>query len=164
MMSRNSAVLAPEKPAVRSGPVSSDAAWRLAAWVGAALAVVGLADILLVLYPWSLGQPAWEFGVMDAAVSTLPLLLVGWTMMVAAAMVRRRSRLLTALGVFAVVAGLAVAGGFLLYLLSAPFALRMAPAEVLTGIHKSIARVTIMSLVFGSSLVFGGVAALRSRK
>jgi hypothetical protein len=157
-------VVAPEKAPVRSGAPSSDSAWRLAAWVGAALAVVGLADILLVLYPWSLGQPAWEFGVMDAAVSSLPLLLVGWTMMVAAAMVRRRTMFLGVLGAVAVVTGLMVAGGFLVYLLSVPFALRMAPAEVLTGIHKSIARVTIMSLVFGSTFVLGGVAVLRSRK
>jgi hypothetical protein len=155
---------APQQGLTTRASAGAADAWKLMGWVGIALLVVGLMDVLLVFYPLSFGQPAWEFGIMDTAVSTLPLLVVGWAAVVGWAIARGLRAIMTAAGVLALILALLVVAGFALYLLSVPVALRLAPPEVVTGVHKSIVRVTVMSLSFGTLFVIGGVAVLRAAR
>ena len=140
------------------------AAWRALGWFGLVLSFVGLVDVLLVFYPASPGDPSWEFGVVDAAVSTMPLLVVGVAAMFGAALGQRKVGVTRGVAVFAILLATAITAGYLIYLTNVPIALRMAPEEVKAGIYKSIARTTIMSTAFGIGFLVAAFAALRTTR
>lgn len=143
---------------------ASQGAWRGLGWFGFVLAFVGFADVLLVFYPARFGEPSWEFGVVDGAVSSMPLLFVGLAGLFGSALAQRRNWMIWTVAVCAAFIGLAIAALYLIYLTNVPMALRTAPAEVMTGIYKSIARTTVMSVMFGGGLMMAAFAAMRSMR
>jgi hypothetical protein len=151
-----------EKAAAPRAVDTSHAPWRALAWFGAVLTFVGLADVILVFYPARMGDPSWEFGVIDAAVSTMPLLVVGVAAMLGGALGRQSVRQVRVVAVFAVLLAIAILAGYLVYLTNVPMALRVAPDEVKAGIYKSIARTTVMSTAFGIGFLAAAIAAFRS--
>lgn len=141
---------------------SSNASWRGLTWFGLVLTVVGLADVVLVFYPARMGDPSWEFGVIDAAVSTMPVLVVGVAALLGGALGRRKVGQVRAVAVLALLLAVAILASYLIYLTNVPMALRMSPEEVKAGIYKSIARTTIMSTAFGIGFLAAAIAAFRS--
>jgi hypothetical protein len=143
---------------------TSHAPWRALGWFGLVLSFVGLVDVLLVFYPARMGDPSWEFGVVDAAVSTMPLLVVGVAAMFGGALGRRKVGLTRAVAIFAILLALGILAGYLIYLTNVPMALRMSPEEVKAGIYKSIARTTVMSGAFGIGFIVAAFAAFRTTR
>lgn len=87
--------------------------WRAVSWVGLCLAVVGTVDLVMGLYPFEVGVPEWEYGAIGDFLNRVPLLGLGLTFAVAAALrrgLRRRalgwSTALLVLGVAVLVLGL----------------------------------------------------------
>jgi hypothetical protein len=151
------------RPVAESRAVdTSHAPWRALGWFGLVLTVVGLADVILVFYPARMGDPSWEFGAIDAAVSTMPVLVVGVAALLGGALGRRKVGQVRAAAILAVLLSIAILGGYLIYLTNVPMALRLAPPEVKAGIYKSIARTTIMSTAFGIGFLVAAFAAFRS--
>lgn len=152
-----------EKAAAQSKAVdTSHAPWRALGWFGLVLTVVGLADVLLVFYPARMGDPSWEFGVIDAAVSTMPLLVVGVGALLGGALGRRKVGQVRAVAVLAGLLAVGILAAYLVYLTNVPMALRVSPEEVKAGIYKSIIRTTIMSTTFGIGFLVAAIAAFRS--
>lgn len=152
----------PEIAPARTQAGASDAAWRCLAWFGIVVGFVGFADVALVFYPARFGDPTWEFGVVDSAVSSLPLLIMGLAAIMGAAMARKRPAQIRAAAVVALLLALLILAAWIMYMTTAPLAVRVSPPEIKPGIYKSIARTTIMSVAFGGGLVVAAAMAFRS--
>ncbi|HEX6309644.1 MAG TPA: hypothetical protein VFZ69_15825 [Longimicrobiales bacterium] len=160
-MAASKVLIGQERTATRD---TTHAAWRALAWFGLVLTFVGLVDVILVFYPARMGDPSWEFGVFDAAVSSIPLLVVGVAALLGGALARSRTGQVRAIAALAVVLALGILGGYIVYLTNVPLALRLAPEEVKPGIYKSIVRTTVMSAAFGIGFMVAAVAAVRSTR
>lgn len=136
-------------------------AWRPLGWFGLLFVVIGLADMALVWYPLRPGNPTWEFGAIDLAFSTLPVLTIGIAAVLAAALGRGRRRAAMFWAVMCTGLGLACVAGYLVFLSDVPLALRNAPAEVLTGVKKAVFRNTVFGVAFASAYLGAGIAVLR---
>lgn len=87
-------------------------AWAILGGVGLCLAVAGGGDLALGLYPFRPGQADWEFAAVANFLNRLPLLGVGLTLMLAAALGRGYRGLAgwAAIGLLLVGVGVAVLG------------------------------------------------------
>ena len=150
----------PRDGRVRSGR-SETFAWRAASWFGLLFLLIGLADMALVWYPLRPGNPTWEFGAIDLSFSSLPVLSVGFATSLAASAALGRTKMLWMLALLGLLVGLFCIGGYLLFLTDVPLALRNAPAEVLTGIKKSVMRTTIFGVGFATAYLAAGIVTLR---
>ena len=150
------------KAALAGSSNPAEPAWRALGWFGLVLAFVGLTDAALVFYPARFGDPSWEFGVLSTAVSSMPLLLVGVAALLSSAMARQKRWQARVFAALAILLGVAVLFIFALYLTTVPIALKLAPAEIMAGIYKSIFRTSVMSTVFAATFIGGGVMTIRS--
>jgi hypothetical protein len=162
-MSRNT-ILAPSRPVTTTVVDATPAAWKIVAWCGIVLILVGLSDIVLVFYPWRMGEPGWEFGVLTSALSSLPIVVVGFAGWIGSSVARGRKTATRVLGVLSVVFGVLIVSGFLVYLTNVPLALQNSPEQVLVGVKKSIMRTSIMAVVFGALFIVSGIAAIRAHR
>lgn len=133
--------------------------WAPVAVIGAALAVVGLADVALVWYPLSLGNPEWEFGVLSRTFNGLALATIGLAMLMVLALYARR-RTLVGIGSFAfTVATVLVVLAAGLYLLVLPVAWGGAPAQLKESlgfaIGKTLLYMGVYLCVYGFMAVHG---------
>lgn len=135
--------------------------WRLAAWFGLLFVIIGLVDMALVWYPLRPGNPSWEFGAIDLAFSTLPVLTIGFAALAAGTVALNRRRTAWLLAVAALFGGLACIGAYLIFLTDVPLALRNSPAEVLTGVKKAIARNTVFGVAFSVAYLGAGIGLIR---
>lgn len=148
----------------RSWPSTAERGWRMLGWIGLVLSAVGLMDFLLVFYPARMGDPSWEFGAVDAGFSALPLLAMGTGLSLASAVTVAGRWRIRIWALFALLIGAAVAFALLIYLTNVPIALRLTPAEVRTGIEKSIMRTAIMGIAFSVSFTAAAVQGFRTTK
>lgn len=93
--------------------------------------------------------------------SSLPLLTMGLAALFASALAVGGRVRLRLIGGFMLALVAALIGAFLLYLLSVPVALRMAPAEVLPGLHKAIIKTALFALAFPTVYIAASIAAFR---
>jgi hypothetical protein len=115
----------------------------------------------LVIYPLRFGNPTWEFGVVDLAFSSLPVVTIGLAAMLVSAIALRRTTLVRILAIVALFAGLACVMGYSIFLLDVPLALRNSPAEAQIGIKKAIFRNSVFGVCFATAYLSAGVASLR---
>lgn len=141
-----------------------DAGWRILGFLGLLLAVVGLVDVLLNLYPPAFDSPEWEFGTVTRMLTSLPLPTVGFAGMAAWAFARggKKSRIAVAVAAFAVM--LLIAGLYLLFLLNVPLAWQATSGPQGSAIIRSIARTSVMGVGFGIGYLAVGIALVRSLK
>jgi hypothetical protein len=162
--SSDEVVLRRERSPVPSGGVRPAGAWRAVGWFGLLLTLVALTDMLLVMFPVRQGDPTWEFGVVDALFSGLPLLTVSLGALVASGLALRRRWLIRLMGTVAIVLGVVWLGAYVLFLTDVPIALANAPEAVLPGVKKAIVRNTVFGVLFAAGYLAAGVAALRELK
>jgi hypothetical protein len=140
---------------------SPDRAWRTAGWFGMLLTIVALTDMLLVLYPLRVGQPEWEFGVVDLTFSNLPLLSIGLAAMLGSALARGSRWQIRTMAAALILLTLVLVSAYALFLLNVPLALKAAPPPVLPGVKKAILKTSVFAVVFASAYLISGIAALR---
>jgi hypothetical protein len=145
-------------------PISVSAprtAWRLFAWFGLVLALVGFVDVALQWYPLAFQSPEWEFGTVSVSIASLPLLTIGSTILLASFLARGvRSGVVTMSVVFTFLA-LGVAFCLFVFLTDVPLALRAGRGPEALTLKKSIVRTTVMGLTFGAGYLIAAVTSFR---
>lgn len=135
--------------------------WRAVGWFGLLLAVIGFADMGLHLFRPAFGSAEWQFATMAAMMASLPLPTIGLAALVGALLVNqaRVPGMITAAALL--VLGLAIAAGYVLFLLQLPLALSAAAGPQGTAIYRTIARTTIMGVGFGSAYLIAAIMLFR---
>lgn len=154
----------PDAPATsrgRAAVAGVEKGWRAAGWFGLVLSIVGATDIVLIWYPWNAGTPAWEFAVVGQTFSALPLLTMGLAALLASAFALGSRVRLRAIATVLLLLGIALGGGFVIYLLSAAVVVGRAPPEVGPGLYKAVVKTSVFAVAFVGLYVAAGVAALR---
>jgi len=140
------------------GAARLEAAWRVLALLGVALAAAAIASVLPGWIPPRFGDVNWEFAAVAEVAAVMPLLAIALGGSLAAAAALRRRRTLLVLGVVFVVLGLAMIACLLVFSTTAVIAVRNtqgAPLPAVVGVKRVVAR-TLWSLSVG---VLGCAAA-----
>ena len=158
------------EPDTRSGraaaPRVPDArgAWSIAAALGAALALIGWTDVLLVWLPFRPTGPEWEFGAISATFAGMPLGTLGLGILAAAAAARGWRRTLRALAVLCWLLTATVAVLAVIYALDAVVAWRGAPAHVGPALTIAVLKSAAFAMTYMALYPLLGVLAWRSSR
>lgn len=150
-----------------NGPAASPgrrnrAAWSALGWFGLMLIMVGLTDILLTWLPLGFGTPEWEFGTVAASYASIPLFAMGLAALLASALGSGRRWVVLSTAALLIVSSLLMAGSTSLFLLNVPIALNLAPAEVMLGIKKTIAKTLVLGTLFPVTFLIAAIVAIRA--
>ena len=159
-------ILKPESPsrkAVQSLP-DPVTAWRVLTWFGVTAVFIGSFDILLAWYPLQSGNPAWEFGIINLTVWSLPFLTTGLVLILAAGVALESRWRIRVAGIALLLLAIVILGLMVLYALSVPIALQGAPAPVLQNVKKSILKTAVLGVTFPTLYIVLAVSALRRRR
>ena len=148
----------------REGGGSVGDAWRWVGWLGLALTIVALADLVLTWIPFQMGSPEWEFGTIAASFSGLPLVTLGVAALLGSALARGIRWQLTGLAIVLIALALAVVGALVVFGVVVPVALAAVEGPARTGILKAIARTALLGLVFSVAYAGAGIGALRQAR
>jgi hypothetical protein len=140
---------------------SPDLAWKTLGRFGWLAVFAGLFDIALAWYPFQGGNPAWEFGIFNLTIWSLPLATTGLIVLLASglALGNRRRVLGVAIGLLLLAMVILIVD--LLYALVIPIALRGAPAETQLNIRRSIIKTVALGVAFPALYITLAVGALR---
>ena len=128
-----------------------------------AATLIGAFDIALAWYPLQGGNPAWEFGIINLTIWSLPFPTTGLVLLLAAG-VALEKRWLIRLSAFALLAlAVIILGALVLYALAIPIAVQGAPEPVLLNVKKSIVKTVVLGLTFPTLYIALALAALRQR-
>jgi hypothetical protein len=152
-----------ERVPSRPDPARTRLAWTLLGVLGAVFVLVGLADILLAVYPPS-RNPTWQFGVISSILNGLAIPTMGGYLMLSALLARGK------VTETRVISSLALAGAVLLvilalvYLRAIPLAVRSLAANdaPALGTKKTVAKAGFLFVVYIALFVFAGVQGLRA--
>ena len=159
-------VLTPEGPRTKgaAGLPEPKLAWSLLGWFGIAAVLIGGFDILLAWYPLQSGNPAWEFGIINLTVWSLPFLTTGLVFLLASGVALQSRWRIRVAAVAMLLAAMLILALLVLYALSIPIALQGAPTAVQTNVKKSILKTVVLGLTFPTLYIVLAVAALRRRR
>lgn len=135
------------RPAAPAGGGSS-LAFRVAAVVGAVVALVGWTDLAFAWFPLEWGNLEWEFGSSSRTFDGLPLSTMGVAAMAAAAVGSgsRRGTLIVLL--FGALSLLLVIAAAALYWINVPPAWAAAPEPILASLKMAALRTSIFMVVY----------------
>ncbi|HEY0305771.1 MAG TPA: hypothetical protein VGC44_12370 [Longimicrobiales bacterium] len=161
-----SRLLTPETSKKKAGPGLPDPrfAWVLLGWFGMAAVFIGGFDILLAWYPLQSGNPAWEFGIINVTVWSLPFLTTGLVLLLASGVALESRWRIRVAAVALLVLAIVILGLVALYALSIPIALQGAPAAVQQNVKKSILKTVVLGVTFPTLYIMLAVGALRRRR
>lgn len=158
----------PSAGAVALGPTERFAAgqrgFRLLGWFGVALALVGLADTLLVFVPPLWGNAEWAFTTAVQVVSSLPILAVALGAMTVAALASGGPGLARVVGGLNLLLVAALIGALVLFVPAAGEALEIGAPVAQAGIRKVIVRVAVYAVAFGALHLALAVKCFRSAR
>ena len=158
-------VLGPEgQRRADSGLPSPKFAWSVLGWFGIAAVFIGSFDILLAWYPLQGGNPAWEFGIINLTVWSLPFLTTGLVFLLASGVALESKWRIRVAGIALLVLAIVILVLLVLYALSIPIALQGAPAPVLQNVKKSIVKTVVLGVTFPTLYFVLAIAALRRRR
>jgi len=154
-----------ERVSSRPDPARTRLAWMLLGVLGAVFAVVGLADILLGLYPPS-RRPEWEFGAISSILNGLAIPTMGGYLVLSSLLTRGNASAARAVSGLALFAAVLLAILALVYLTVVPLALRsVAGNEVLAlAMRKAIVKGVILFVAYIALFVFAGMQGLRGAR
>jgi hypothetical protein len=159
-------VLTPEGPKTKaaSGLPDPRFAWSLLGWFGIAAVFIGGFDILLAWYPLQSGNPAWEFGIINLTVWSLPFLTTGLVFLLASGAALESTWRVRLAAIALLVLAIVILVLLVLYALSIPIALQGAPAAVQQNVKKSIVKTLVLGVTFPTLYFVLAIAALRRRR
>ena len=140
--------------------------WEKAAavltWLAVAFVALGGFDVALAWWPAFFGNPEWEFGTYTATLNNLPIVLLGFGLVVVVGIARGRLILLWPAAVASLVIALALLLGMFLYLTDVPIALRSVSDPVARlGLKKAITKSLMQSTVYVAAFLTSAVVAWR---
>lgn len=161
-----SRVLTTESIGRRAAPVlpRPALAWAVLGWFGVLAVIIGGFDILLAWYPLRTGNPAWEFGIINLTIWSLPFPTTGLVFLLAAGIALESRWRIRLAAIVMLVLALSIVGMLALYGLTVPIALRGSPAPVLPEIKKSIVKTAFLGLLFAGLYIALAVTALKRRR
>lgn len=139
-------------------------AWGVLTLTGVAFTVVGFVTLGTILLPLRIGSPEWEFGTVNAFLDSLPLVVIGLSVLAAAGVARGRPWLARLAGVCLILLALIVLAAALLYATVLPQALRpqnYARSEILTGVKKAATKAAVQAAVYPIGFLWVGIGAFR---
>lgn len=138
-------------------------AWKVIGWFGLLLVAIGLGDGLVNWYPMGWGSPEWEFGTIATTFGALPLVTMGVAALLGSVLARGSRTGVIAVGVFVLLAGLAVLGLYALFMTDVPIALQAsARTPAALAIRRGIVRTSILGLGFGVGYLAAALVSLLS--
>lgn len=155
-------VLVSSSKTARKRVPSSDVAWVLIGRFGFLAVFVGLFDIALAWYPLMSGNPAWEFGVFNLTVWSLPFPTTGLVAMLASAVALDRVGRVRIVAICMLGLAVAIVTIGLLYALVVPIALQGAPPEAQLNVRKSMLKTAGLVIAFSTTYIVLAVTSLRS--
>ena len=139
-------------------------AWAMLSWFGIAAVFIGAFDILLAWLPLQSGNPAWEFGIINLTIWSLPFPTTGLVLLLASGIVLESRWRVRAATVALLLLAVVILGLLALYGLSIPIALQGAPEAVQPNVRKSIVKTVVLGLSFPTLYILLAVTALRRRR
>lgn len=136
-------------------------AWAVLGWFGFAAVLIGSFDILLAWYPLQSGNSAWEFGIINVTIWSLPFVTTGLVLMLAAGLALEKRWLSRFAAICMVLLAVAIVAMLLVYALVIPIALQGTPPAAQLNVKKSIVKTVVLGPIFSAVLFVLGVAALR---
>ena len=136
--------------------------------VGLGLVLGGLAELGWGLYPYTFGNPEWEFGSLSDFLNRLPLLGLGLTLVLASALRRGFSTRALLWATLLLLVAVVVSVFGLLLLTNLPVVLASQPdgpirVQLLKGAAKSGVQTAVYALAFGGTGIYAIQAARRIR-
>ena len=143
-----------------AGHALSDDAARAIGVVGAALLLIGWADLTLLWLPPDFGRPDWEFGTVSAHFDGMPLGTVGIALLAIPAFSSARAWPGRVIGAWCALVAVACLGALVVFALDVPIALRTAgiPRPVLL---EAVAKTTLFAVIYVAA--YGWLARLSWR-
>src|SRR5690606_35092010 len=148
--SRTGRAAAPRVPDARG-------AWSVAAALGAALALIGWTDVLLVWLPFRPTSPEWEVGAISATFAGMPLGTLGLGILTAAAAARGWRRALRVLAVLFWLLTATVAVLTVIYALDAVVAWRGAPPQAGPALKIAVTKSAVFAVTYAALYPLLGV-------
>jgi hypothetical protein len=145
---------------------ASDGAWRLLGWLGAALLLMGGADVLLAWYPAAFGRIEWEFAAISTTLNGLALPILGLSFILTSAFARNRRIAVRVAGTMMLVAAAALMILAVIYATAIPVAFQAVAqnADLAIGIKKGVAKAIMLFVVYLTLLTASGVFAWRGTR
>ena len=134
--------------------------YTLLALLGAAFAVIGLVDLLLLWVPPQFGNPAWEFGTLSQTFDSLPMAGLGLGLLTLGLLrhPRARPRLVRAASVGLALLTLVLVGLGLLYVTAVPAVLKATPVETLDPLGRAVVKNLVEIVVYVA--IFAAISTL----
>jgi hypothetical protein len=145
-------------PAMRPQP---EVAWVWLGWLGLVLALAGSTDLVLLLVPFRLGVPEWEFATAVSVTSAMPLVTIGLAALLASAASIGRRWLLWSVGTVAAVGAVVLVLVLVLFATNVPMALKATSGEAQLGIVKATVKTVVLAGLFSSAYAIGAVWSFR---
>lgn len=156
-------IVGQERPKEYVSRVDPTLGWGAVRMLAAAFILIGLADISIAFYQPRFDDKSWVFGVLASVIGGLPILSLGLTGgLVAAITLRSRSWTLV-LGTLNAVLAVLIVFGLVMFGGAIEEARRNSPVAMHTGIDRSVLRTFMLGALFLLLHVIATVAALRSR-
>lgn len=128
--------------------------WLVLGWIGLVFLTIGGADFALTWLPTGFGNREWEFGTVTQSFNSLPIVLLGLGLLIAAGEQAGRDWW-RALGVaLAAILLVWIVVGAAFWMLSVQIAFATVPDNLALGLRKAAAKTALQSLVYPATLVY----------
>ncbi|MEP6573341.1 MAG: hypothetical protein ABJD11_11625 [Gemmatimonadota bacterium] len=123
--------------------------WTLFGVLGYLFLLAGLLDLGTIWFPLNIGNPEWEFGTVSTFLDSLPILVLGLGMVLAAGLSRGSRWQARMVSIICLIVSLLILFGLALYATNLPQAFRAMndPAQ-LTILKRAVAKAGAQSLVY----------------
>jgi hypothetical protein len=164
-------IIATAKASTASSEKTSQSAHARVAWsilgvLGAAFVLMGLTDIVLGIYPPSIGNPEWEFGVVSSILNGFAIPTMGGYLLLASLVARGKLTAARVVSILAIIVAFLLAVMGLLYLTVVPMALKSVAANpvLALGMKKAMVKGVLFLLAYVVLFLYAGLRGLRGSK
>lgn len=164
-MSDDSTILVSDRERAEDvGPTLGPAPWRFIVGSGLILGLIGWIDVLLLWYPFRLGDAEWEFGTVSATFDALPLATIGLVAVAVAAKVAAGPGVRKLVAGFAIVAAVALLAAAVLFGLSFVQGWGNIPDEASWMLIRAGVKGTLFAMAYTGLYLWLALMLLRSSR